>query len=51
MWRLYYIVNEIRIYIMEFKYLIDANNWMATYCSEKPDGYYYGDLKIFGEYY
>lgn len=50
MWRMYYVVNEIRIYIMEFKFLIDANDWMISHCKEKADGYYFGDVKVFCEW-
>ena len=49
-WHIYYIINEMRIYIMEFQFMIDAYNWLKEKCKEKQDGYYFHDLPVFCEY-
>lgn len=50
-WHIYYIIDGVRIGIKEFQYILDAYNWLKYRCQEKPDGYYFHDLKVICEYY
>ena len=50
-WHIYYVINEIRIYIMEFQYMVDAYNWLKERCQEKQDGYYFHGAPVFCEYH
>lgn len=51
MWHIYYVVNEMRIYIMEFQHVLDAYDWLKERCKEKQDGYYLHGAPVFCEYY
>lgn len=47
MWHIYYVVNEMRIYIMEFQHVLDAYDWLKERCKEKQDGYYFHGAPVF----